>query len=282
MAITPSYFLTFGMVTIPVKSYTASRERTTSFTQLHGACADKGVGAKLSLERKCQACGKDAGPDVVKGYESAGGQYVLMRAEELKALEVEKTKTMEVKSFVPVEDVDTIFLGRANFLGPADQAATKGFTLLREAMHTTARAAIVQYVQSGHDKIGFLRTSDEGALVMHELFYPDEVRTYAAQNRVETKAIASSKEEAALAVELVSALEAPFDLAGFKDGYQERLNELIAARLAGKPVPKFETAPAAQPSVDIMAALKQSIAARLRKPAAKADVKVVARKRRSA
>lgn len=266
MAVTPSFYLTFGMVVVPVKSYVAARDERVEFTNLHAPCQ-----AKLKQQKICSACQKVvADEEIVKGYALDRDRYVLVSPEELEGLAAEKSKTMEIKAFVPWEEVDPVYLGPANYLGPADQAAARSFALLRDAMGKSGRAALVQYIGSGRDKLGLIRPVDN-ALMLHEAFYPSEVRSFVAQNRIEVRPVTVSKEELALAVKLVESLAKPFNLSGYADGYQTRVTDLIQARISGAPAPKLEMKAAPSPVVDLMAALKESLAAReAATPAAKA------------
>ena len=272
MATTPSFYLAWGLVTVPIKSYPAARDERIELVNLHPDC-----NARVKHEPRCTAWQAPVA-DPVKGYEVGKGAYVLLTKEELKELEAEKTKTMEVKSFVKAGSVDPVYFGPANYLGPADPAAAKAFLLLRRAMEHTGLMALVQYVQGSREKIGMIRVVPE-ALMLHELFYADEMRTFESQNRVPGPALASSDEEAAVATELVAVAAGPFDLSGYADGYRQRVTELIQARIAGQPAPKLEIKTAPAPVVDLMASLKQSLeAAKKAKKAKKAGKKAEPKK----
>lgn len=260
MAITPSYYLSWGVLTIPVKSYPAARDERLELANLHAPCAAAGTGAKLKPQSVCPACQQVAGADTVKGYETSAGQYVLLAQEELKQLQSAGTKTMEIRGFTKAGEIDPVYLGPANYLGPADPAATKAFTLLRGAMADSDVVAVATYVQSGHDKVGMIRAVPE-ALMLHELFYETEVRRFDQQNRVPVGTPVVEKTEIQLAAELVKAGLMPFDLSGYHDGYLGRLTELIQARLQGMPAPKLEVKAPAGPALDLMAALTESLKA---------------------
>lgn len=259
---TPSYYVSLGLITIAVKSHPAARSARVELTNLHRPCFEKDTAAKLSTVKVCVGCESEVKDgDVVKGYAVDKDRYVVVSEEDLEALASDKSKSMEVRGFVPVADVDPVYFDKANFLGPADQPAAKAFQLFREAMRKTNRAALVQYVGSGRDKIGLLRVVDEG-LMLHDLYFADEVRTYAGQARTEIKPVPLAAEELKLAVELIEASAMAFDLTPFQDGYRERLNGLLRARMEGQPAPKLETRAAPAPVIDLMAALRESVAAR--------------------
>jgi DNA end-binding protein Ku len=252
---TPSFVLTLGMLSIPVKSYPASRTVTTKFSQLHGKC-----GAPVeSLGRKCSSCGKAVpNEEVVKGY-NTGTAFVQVSKPDLEMLEAAASKAMEIQAFVPQGDIDPVVLEKANHLGPVDPATAKAFCLLREAMKKTERAAIVQYVASSRERIGLLRATDD-TMVLHELFYPNEVRAYAEQKWGGPVHVALNPKEVDLCVQLIRASEDRFDLSGYEDRYQKRMMELIQARMDGaEPTPLTPSKPPA-PVVDLMEALKASLA----------------------
>jgi DNA end-binding protein Ku len=279
MATTPSFYVSWGLVTIPVKSYPAARDERVEFKIVHGPCAQEEKAADTKLERRCLGCTQLVPKaEEMKANEVEEGRYVLVTDEELKGLTAEKTKTMEIRRFVPLAGIDPIYLGRSNFLGPADPAAIKGFQLLRLAMRQKGKeyAAVVQYVESSREKVGIIRATDE-ALVLHEAFYPDEIRSFAEQSRIAMKDVPLSKEEMALAKELLEASAGPFSLDGLSDTYQKRVRELIEARRAGLPAPKIEAKVVAAPAVDLMAALKESLnAARKGKDGAEKKAKATA------
>jgi len=262
MATTASYFLSWGLMSIPVKSYVAARDVKFSFTNLHADCAAQGKPANLTRKTLCAGClGEVTAETTVKGYELDKQKYVIVTEEELDGLEPEKSKGMEIKAFVPVKDVDPVWLGASNFLGPTDQATAKAYYLLKQALEKTGRAAIVQYVGSGRDKVALIRATKD-ALMMHELFYANEVRSFETQNRVQVKLPALSKQELDLAVELVKEDESPFDMTAFEDGYQTRVGELIQIRMAGGTVPKLEPRAPAHAELDVMVALQKTMAAK--------------------
>ena len=165
---TPSFFITLGVLTIPVKAEAAARNKTIGFRNLHGKC-----GATMSSQSLCVTCNEVVPKDLqVKGYPLGRDQFVKIDPKQIDALDVENTKAMEIKAFVPMKDVDAVYLGASSFLQPVDQPAAKAFELLRQAMAKRGRAALVQYVDSSREKLGLIRVYD-GCLMLHEMFYQD-------------------------------------------------------------------------------------------------------------
>lgn len=253
---TPSYFLSLGVLTIPVKSKPAAREVRVELKNLHRACTEAGKVGETGSKTYCKACGLDVGRgDLVKGYAKGPGEYAVIDPATLEALDVESSKVMEIRAFVPLAEVDPVYLGESNWLAPNDQAAAKAFALLREAMRKRKRAAIVQYVQSAREKIGLIRPVGDG-LMLHEMWYADEIRPL----EMPVKPVELAKEELALAEKLVAAAEGSFDMSQFTDRRRQQLQEIVAAALEGKTVKIEPVAKPATPVPDLMAALQQSVA----------------------
>jgi DNA end-binding protein Ku len=253
MAATPSYFLTWGAITVPVKSTVAARDERVDLVNLHAPCL-----ARAHQKTSCSACGKEMlRAETVKGYETAKGQYVTITQDELAALEAERSKAMEIRAFVPWASIDPIYLGRSNYLGPVDKFAAKAFQLLRGAMEEAGLAAIVQYVGSGHEKLGIVRVVAD-ALMLHESFYQAEIREY--EDRSDTAPVTFTEQERKLARELIASQRSDaFDISGYSDGYQARLKELIEAKVLGQAPAKIEPVKKAAPVIDLVAALQQSL-----------------------
>ena len=256
---TPSFFLTFGMVVIAVKSHPAARTESIEFEQLHGEC-----GTKLQVERRCGTCNKIvAKDDIVKGYALGQDQYIRVTQQELDELHPEKTKSMEVKSFFPFEQLDPVYFKGTNYLGPADRASAKAFHLLRTVMQRTSKAALVQYVYYGRERIGVIRALPNGVLMLHECFYPDQVRSFESQDKIQVQSIELKKQEQELALMLVEKQSIKrVDLTNYHDNYRERLDALLESKVTNAPVPKFEARPIPAQVPDLIEALKKSLAAR--------------------
>jgi DNA end-binding protein Ku len=247
---TPSFFLMLGVLTIPVKSEAAARDKPIGFRNLHGKC-----GSTMASQSFCAGCqvvvAKD---DQVKGYPLGRDQFVKIDPASIDALDVENTKGMEIKAFVPMKDVDAVYLGKSNFLQPVDQPAAKAFELLRQAMAKRDRAAIVQYIESNREKLGLIRVYDH-CLMLHEMFYQDEVRT--AKTKV--KPVTVAPQELELAVKLVKAVEGKFELGGYTDTRRAQIEQIVAAQLEGQPAPVIQAPVKPLMAADLMAALAASV-----------------------
>jgi DNA end-binding protein Ku len=247
---TPSFFLTLGVLTIPVKAEAAARDKTIGFRNLHGKC-----GSTMNSQSLCVACQEVVPKDQqVKGYPLGRDQFVKIDPKAIEALDVENTKAMEIRAFVPMKDVDAVYLGASSFLHPVDQPATKAFELLRQAMAKRGRAALVQYVDSSREKLGLVRVYN-GCLMLHEMFYEDEVRV--AETKV--KPVTVAPQELDLAVKLVKAAESKFEISGYTDTRRGQIEQIIAAQLEGQPAPVIEAPKGLPPVADLMAALKASV-----------------------
>jgi len=289
---TPSHILNWGMITLYLKSYPAARNATTDLVNLHQPCVTTGD-ARLAMLKRCKVCLKEVPEaEIVKGYASAKGSYVLFTPEEIEALAADKSKGMTLKGFVKFTDVDPLCLGAANFLGPVDAAAMRPFLLLVTAMRENNMAALVSYFGHGRDKVGVIRVGEE-TLILHDAFFPNEIRTYADQAKVQLVTTEFSPDEKRLATALIQQAEVEFasTMAEMRDGYMDRVTELRVAREAGLAMPTFNIPAAPQPqTLDLVAALKASLSATSegqtqKKPAAKMEAKPPAKaagKRKSA
>jgi DNA end-binding protein Ku len=245
--------ISFGLVSVPVQLYSASESSARiTFNWLHKKC-----GSRLKQQYVCSKDGeKVERDDMVKGYEFSKGQYVLFTPEELKALEEKSTGAIEVMEFVPLKEVDRIYLDRVYYLGP-DKGGERAYRLLAEALRETGRAAIGQYAARGKQYLILIRPHD-GVLVMEQLHYADEVRSPAEVpvGKGEVK-----KQELELAIQLVEQASSDrFRPEAYEDNVRKRMLEQIQRKIQGQEiVDEPEEAPKAQ-VIDLMEALKASLA----------------------
>ncbi len=268
--------ISFGLVTLPVKVYSAGlASNRVSFNLIHEKCE-----ARLRQQYVCTKCEEVVEQDeIVKGYEFAKGQYVLFTPDELAAIETPKTEGIEITEFVPVEQVDPVYFDRAYYLGP-DKAGARAYRLLAKALQETGRAAIAKYATRGKAYIVMLLARD-GLIVMEQLHYDDEVRS-AAEVPIEEGDV--KKPELALAKQLVDASSSEeFDPARYHDEVREQMLEMIQKKVEGEEITAAPVAAETQPKViDIMAALKASIKEAERKPAARATKKTAKKAKKKA
>ena len=261
MRITWNGSLTFGLVTIPVglapATKPAARQSDVSFRLLHRECL-----TPIKQKRWCPKHDREVGPDeLVKGWEVAKGQFVVVEEEELEALEQrDDSRSIEVSQFVPLTEVDPIWLDRTYFLVPAaTPAQRRPYRLLLQAMREAGVGGIGRFVRSGRESLCLVRARGD-ALVLETLFLAEDVYSQAEiEEAVEATDV--KKTELGLAQQLIDGLAGSFDPAALTSGYRHDLRALLEAKLRGEeiavPEPVAETAPV----IDLMEALKASVAA---------------------
>jgi DNA end-binding protein Ku len=258
--------ISFGLVSVPVKLYTASRSKSLSFNLLHSK--DK---SRLRQQYLCATCGEVVErTDMVKGYEYAKGQYAVLTEEELHALEQQSDQSIEIEEFVPISDVDPLFFEKSYLLGP-DKGGQKAYRLLCEAMSKAGRGAVGRFSTRGRQQLVLLRQA-KGGLVMHALFYADEVADFSEIDRGEGATVKQG--EIDLAIQLIEQLASKsFDAGKYDDEYRKRALAAIERKVEGQELVTMPPqAPRAQ-IIDLMEALKASLKAKQREqtPAAAAS-----------
>jgi len=255
--------ISFGLVNIPVKLYAAAESAAQiSFNQLHDKC--KG---RIKQQIWCPVDEEIVTRDhLVKGYEFAKDQYVIFTAEELKALEEASTKVMEITEFVPLSKVDPLYFENGWYLGP-DKGADRPYKLLAQALDQAQHAAIAKYSTRGREELVLIRPR-EGALVMQTLRYADELRPVSevpiGQGEVKPA-------ELQLARQFIDQLSTEtFDAGKYEDTYRKKLQSVIDAKIAGEPVSIAPAEPPRTQVIDLMEALKASLARKGAAPAAQA------------
>ena len=245
--------LSFGLVSIPVKLYSsADPGHAIHFNQIH-----KQDGARVKQQLISAKTGEVVPrEEIVKGYEFAKGKYVLFEPEELKALEAQSTHTVDITEFVKAEQVDRLYLDKTYYLGP-DRGAARAYRLLAEALKKTKRAALAKYSARGKQYLVMVRPTGEG-LLMEQLHYPQELRSF---SEVPLEPAEVKQQELMLAVQLVeqSAVE-KFEPDRYHDEVRERVMQLIQRKIDGEDI---TVTPAEAPEhkiIDIMEALKASLA----------------------
>jgi len=267
--------ISFGLVNVPIKLYSATSPKTVRFHQLHAR-----DGVRIQQKRVCPADGEEvAYDDVVKGFEIAPDRYVVVRQEELDALDPRHTKTIDIESFVELAEIDPVYYDSAYHVAPA-QGGAKPYALLLSAMEQAGKVAIGRFVLRTRQQLCALRPAD-GVLVLSTMLYGDEVN--AADRLDELDALGeveANAREVAMAGQLIESLSVPFDPTAYRDEYRERVLDLIDRKAAGEQVAvqPAAAAPAAVP--DLMAALEASVAA-VRGNGAPAGAPAPARRRRA-
>jgi len=257
--------ISFGLVSVPVKLYAATKPKNVSFNLLHGK--DK---SRLRQQYVCATCGEvvERGA-MVKGYEYAKDQYVTLTDEELRALEQKTEQSIEIEEFVPIADVDPVYFEKAYLLGP-DKGGPKAYRLLCDAMRRAGKGAVAKFSTRGKQQLVLLRET-QGGLMLHALFYADEVRGFEEIDRGES--ITPKDGELELAVQLIEQLASRgFDPAKYEDEYRKQVLAVIEQKVAGQEIIVAPTAAPRAQVIDLMEALKASLAAKQGEQAAPLEV----------
>ena len=246
-------YLTFGLISVPVRLFSAARTEHIAFNQLHKVCK-----TRVRQPLYCPTCERMVErSEIVKGYEYEKGQYVLVEDEEVKKIAPPSASTMEIQEFVNLADVDPLYLDASYYMVPED-AGRKAYQLLVKTMEESRRAAIAKLAMHQREYVVLVRPHDNG-LTLHTMYFADEVRSlpeYGRQDEVKVK-----PEEVKLAKQLVESLAGDFDPKKYHDEYKEQLKALLDAKLRGQEV-TVAAQPHVAPVIDMMEALKASLAAR--------------------
>lgn len=246
--------ISFGLVTIPVRLYsTGESSAGIQLNLLHKQC-----GSRLRQQYYCPLDNAVVErEDIIKGYEHSRGQYVLFTEDELKSLIPEPTNAVEIAEFVPLAQVDPIYYERSYYLGP-DRGGDRAYRLLAEAMQRTGRAALARYAARGKDQFVLLRPF-EGGLIMQQLRYADELRPF---SEIPVGPAEIREPELQLAVQLIEQIATEsFRPQAYEDEQRRQVRELIERKVQGEEVTAAPPAPPRARIIDLMAALKASLAA---------------------
>jgi DNA end-binding protein Ku len=246
--------ISFGLVSVPVNIYSSAESKSSvSFNMLHKKCGGRLKQQYICVKDDNEVVGRD---ETVKGYEFAKDQYVILSVEELKALEEKATGIIDVVEFVPLAQVDREYLEKVYYLGP-DKGGDRAYRLLAEALKETGRAALGQYAARGQQHLILLRPRN-GVLVMEQLHYSDEVR---ATTEVPVPAGEVKPMELQLAKQLIDqTTNESFEPSKYKDTVRERVLEAIQRKVDGQDI-TADVAPASDGKmIDLMEALKASLA----------------------
>lgn len=258
--------ISFGLVTIPVKLYSATETKDVSFHQVR-----RSDGSRIRYKRVAQADGEEVPyGEIAKGYELSSGETVVLTDEDFADLPLTTNRAIDVLEFVPFEQVDPIFFEKSYYLEP-DKAGVKPYVLLRDALQQSGKVAIVKVALRNRESLATVRVRD-GVFVLETMLWPDEIRQPDFPFLDEDVEI--RPQELAMAASLIETLSGDFDPNQYKDSYREALNAVIEAKIAGHEVTQPEEAqPTSGTVVDLMAALRASVEAakRTRGEAADAD-----------
>ena len=246
-----SGYLTFGLISMPVRLFSGARSNHISFNMLHRD--------DLSRVKQQLYCPVDERvverSELVKGYEYRKGEYVVIEPEEIKRIEPKTAKAMEILEFVKEEEIDPIYFESSYYLTP-EEAGRRPYALLQKALAESKYVAIAKITMHNREYTVFLRPQ-KGGLVLHTMYYKDEVREVEGFGEIDVEL---KDAELKVAHQLVEALAAEWEPEKYHDTFQENLKKLIKAHLEGKDVTEVEKPKKPAPVVDLMAALKESLA----------------------
>src|SRR5215211_1255166 len=267
--------ISFGLLNVPVKLYSAVSKQTVRFRELR-----EGDGSRVKHKRVAESDGKEVPYEkIVKGYEYAPDQYVVLTKDELAELEPQRSRAIEIQDFVDLDDIDPIYFEQPYFLGP-DKGAARAYALLVQAMKESHKVAIARFVLRNKEHLAAIRPMDD-VLTLTTMRFHDEVTSPGdldGEVFEEEKPKKPEARELQMAKQLIESLTGEFKPNGYRDEYREELLDLLERRAAGKEV---VTAPTEEPkptkAPDLMAALEESLAA-VRREEAETDGKAAKQK----
>ncbi|HEY3235502.1 MAG TPA: Ku protein [Polyangiaceae bacterium] len=247
--------ISFGLVSIPVKLYTSAVSEQVRFNMLHKKC-----GGRLKQQLLCPTDEEVVGrADTVRGYEYARGQYVTFTEEELKPLEAERSNSIDIVEFVALEQFDFVQVERSYYLGP-DKGGDKAYQLLGSSMKSLGRVAVGRWGARGKEQLVLIRPYGKDGLILHQLYYSNEVRSF---DEIDTGATFKfSNKERELAQRLIEQLSSEtFDGTQYRDTFSDKVRQAADQKIAGQEITVAPEAPRAQ-IIDLFEALKKSVSAR--------------------
>ena len=245
--------ITFGLISIPVRLYSAVQDRSLKFHLLHEA-----DGGRIRYQRTCAKCGKEVTwDDIVKGYEYSKEHYVTFSEEEMEALGVDSIRAIDVVSFVPLSDIDPIYFNKPYYVAP-EASGLKAYKLLADALQAEGQVGVAKVALRDKEHLATIRLKDN-VFVLETMHWPDEIREPEFEEL--DKNVKVRDNEVKMARQLIQQLSGEFDPSEFEDEYRVRLQELAEKKIEGQEITvsaEAEAEPA--PVVDLMEALKASVA----------------------
>ena len=250
--------ISFGLVNVPIKLYSAVSKKTVRFHQLNGE-----TGNRIQQKRVDPETGEDvAYENIVKGYELTRDRYVVINPDELEALDPEKSRTIDIEDFVDLSEIDPVYYDHPYYLVP-DKGAAKAYGLLLNAMEESGKVAIARVVLRSKEQLVAIRPNRDGTLLMMEtMIFADEVVPPEDLDGLPDKDdLKASDRELKMAQQLIESLATDFAPERYHDEYREKVLELIEAKASGEEIAVQPEAPKAERVPDLMAALEASLAA---------------------
>jgi DNA end-binding protein Ku len=243
--------ISFGLVSVPVRMYSAVEEHTLHFNYVH-----EPDGSRIGYEKICKAEDKPVSDDeIVKAFEYEKGEWVYMADEDFQAAAAENHRTIDIRAFVPFDEVDPIFFERTYYLGPA-QDGERVYALLAKAMESSGLAGVAKWVMRDRQNLGLLRVR-EGVITLERMHFADEIR---AADEFAPKDAKVEKRELEMAEQLIDQYTGKFEPSEYRDTYRDALCEIIKAKRKGEEV-RVEAEPEPEAPTDLMEALRASVEA---------------------
>ncbi|KQL44325.1 DNA repair protein [Brevibacillus choshinensis] len=246
--------ISFGLVNIPVKMFTATEERDIRFRQLHKECH-----TPIKYTKMCPHCQRELeASEIVRGYEYEKGHFVIIEDSDLEAITPDTRRAIEILDFVDLKDIDPIYFDKSYFLSP-QETGDKAYSLLRAAMEETGKIAVAQVTMRNRQSLAVVRLYDH-CIMLETIFYPDEVRPVNQVPALPDSNVTLAENELKMATELINNMTIPFDPSKYTDEYRSELQAMIEKKLEGQ---EIATSPAVPRTnvIDLMQALKESLEA---------------------
>jgi DNA end-binding protein Ku len=252
--------VTFGLVNIPVRLYSAVQEKSLKFHMLHAK-----DGGRIKYQRVCAICGEEVTwDDIVKGYEYSKDHYVQFTEEELQALDLDSIRAIDVVTFVPLDEIDPVYFNKTYYIVP-EPSGLKAYRLLQEALEAEGSVGLAKVALREKEHLATVRLKDD-VFVLETMHWPDEIRSAAFEEL--DKNVEVRDAELKMARQLIQQLSGEFDPEQFADEYRARMEELVEQKVEGQEI-TVAAEPEEEPTkvVDLMEALKASVAEAKKKPA---------------
>lgn len=248
--------ISFGLVSVPVALYSATREHEVSFHQF-----EKGTNDRIRYHRVNERTGKEVDyDDIIKGADVGGGKHVMLDPEELDAIAPGRSRVLDIHTFVGLDEIDPIYYQKSYYLAPGSEETAKTFALLREAMAQTNRAAIGTLVMRRKEYLAAIRPQDD-LLVLETMYFADEVRDPHDEIDKLPGRVSPRPQELKMATQLIESMSGSWKPSEYRDSYTDRVKELIDAKKQGAEVTLAEQAPEATDVADLMDVLRDSVEA---------------------
>ena len=248
--------ISFGLVNVPVKLYSAVSKKTVRFNQLNAE-----TGNRIQQKRVDPETGEEVGYDqIVKGYELTKDRYVVITPEELESLDPEKTRTVDIEDFVDLDEIDPVYYDHPYYLVP-DKGATKAYGLLLGAMKQANKVAIARVVLRSKEQLVAIRPAGDVLMMETMLFHDEVVPRDDIEDLPDGKELKATDRELKMAQQLIDSLSSEFDPSSYHDQYREKVLELIEKKASGEEIAVQPEAPEPAKVPDLMAALEASLAA---------------------